>query len=93
MPAASMPALRWNTSLARIAQSKSQACNFKTFLNTCKGCALFLNYGVSVNVNEVSFKVEGAGNDVSMDWNTVLSFWAKQKNAFTYGDNADNTYG
>jgi hypothetical protein len=77
--AIAMPAIRWDTRLARIAQRKSDSC--QNILN-CWSCSTVLNYGPSVYVRQLSY----LSYDENFNWTKSLNGDLGQKKYFTYSE-------
>jgi hypothetical protein len=76
--ASSMSMLRWDTRLARIAQSRSDQC---VFAHDCGDCRKVLNLGASVYVGQNAFSQSGG----SFTWTSAINAFLNEKQYFSYG--------
>ena len=77
--AASIPTIRWDTRLARIAQKKSENC--QDVLNS-QSCEMVLNLGPSVYVRQHSH----LSHDTIFDWTDFINSDLDSRTYFTYGE-------
>ncbi len=78
--AASMPAITWDTRLARLAQRRSQTC--QRSITCLNGCAMLVNLARSVYVRQHTYFTDGE----NFDWVSSINFDLNKINDFSYGE-------